>query len=58
MFIQFNAGSGARPKQPTTITAQCHIDNLDERYYQCLITVMEYLEDLSFAVAKRKSDIF
>jgi len=58
MFIQFNAGPGARPKQPTTITPQYRIDNLDERYNQCLITVTEYLEDLSFAVAKRKNDIF
>jgi hypothetical protein len=55
MFIQFNAGLGVRPKQAKTIAAECRIDNLGERYYECFITVMEYLDGLSFVVAKWKN---
>ena len=54
MRIQFYAGLGARTKQPKTIAIQRRIDNLGERYYEGLITAMEYLDNLSFVVAKRK----
>jgi hypothetical protein len=54
MRIQFNAGLGARSKQSRTIAIQRRIDNLDRRYYDCLLTPMEYLDGLSFVVAKRK----
>ncbi|CAF2988800.1 unnamed protein product [Rotaria sp. Silwood2] len=54
MLIQFNAGLGARTKQAKTIAIQRRIDNLDKRYYDGLIDVMEYLNGLSFTVAKRK----
>jgi hypothetical protein len=54
MLIQFNAGLGARTKQAKTIAIQRRIDNLDKRYYDGLINVMEYLDGLSFTVAKRK----
>lgn len=55
MRIQFNAGLGARPKQAKTIAIQRRIDHLNERYYECLMSPMEYLDGLSFAVAKRKT---
>ena len=45
---------GARTKQAKTIAIQRCIDNLDKRYYDGLIDVMEYLNGLSFTVAKRK----
>jgi hypothetical protein len=54
MFTQFSAGLGARPKQAKTIAIQRRIDNLDKRYYDELIGVMEYLNGLSLTVAKRK----
>ncbi|CAF4369903.1 unnamed protein product [Rotaria sp. Silwood2] len=54
MRIQFSAGLGPRPKQAKTIAIQRRIDNLGERYYDCAINAMEYLDGLSFIVAKRK----
>lgn len=54
MRIQFYAGLGARKKQARTIAIQHRISNLNERYYNNLITSMEYLDGLSFVVAKRK----
>lgn len=54
MRIQFYAGLGARIKQPRTIAIQRRIDNLNMRYYDNLITPLEYLDGLSFVVAKRK----
>jgi hypothetical protein len=54
MYVQFNAGLGPRAKQAKTIAIQRRIDNLDRRYYDGLITVMEYLDGLSYTVAKRK----
>ncbi len=54
MSIQFNAGLGTRPKQAKIIAIQRRMDNLTERYYDELISVMEYLDGLSFVVAKRK----
>ncbi|CAF4265967.1 unnamed protein product [Rotaria magnacalcarata] len=57
MNIQFSAGLGARAKQAKTIAIQRRIDCLDKRYYDGLINVMEYLNGLSFTVAKRKNDI-
>ncbi|CAF3800796.1 unnamed protein product [Rotaria sp. Silwood1] len=53
-LIQFNAGLGARTKQAKTIAIQRRIDNLDKRYYDSRVDVMEYLNKLSFTVAKRK----
>ncbi|CAF5166217.1 unnamed protein product [Rotaria sp. Silwood1] len=54
MRIQFSAGLGPRPKQAKTIAIQRRIDNLGKRYYDCAINAMEYLDGLSFVVAKRK----
>ena len=54
MLIQFNAGLGARTKQLKTLSIQRRIDNLDKQYYAWLINVMEYLDGLSYTVAKRK----
>ncbi len=53
-YTQFTAGLGARPKQAKTIAIQRRIDNLGIRYYDGVINVMEYLDGLSFIVAKRK----
>ena len=55
MLIQFNAGLGTRSKQSRAIAIQRRIDNLDMRYYDCLLTLMEYLDGLSFVVAKQKN---
>ncbi len=52
--IQFYAGLGARTKQSRTIAIQRRIDNLNMRFNDGLITPMEYLDGLSFVVAKRK----
>ncbi|CAF4891392.1 unnamed protein product, partial [Rotaria sp. Silwood1] len=54
LSIQFHAGLGTRPKQIKTIAIQRRIDNLSERYYDGVINAMEYLDGLSFIVAKRK----
>ncbi|CAF1524729.1 unnamed protein product [Rotaria sp. Silwood1] len=54
MRIQFSAGLGPRPKQAKPIAIQRRIDNLGERYYDCAINAMEYLDGLSLIVAKRK----
>ena len=54
MYTQINAGLGARSNQAKTIAMQGRIDNLDKQYYDGLIDVMEYLDGLSFTVAKRK----
>ncbi|CAF4880865.1 unnamed protein product [Rotaria socialis] len=52
--IQFYAGLGARPKQAKTIAIQRRIGNLGQRYYDGVISAMEYLDGLSYTVAKRK----
>ncbi|CAF1415442.1 unnamed protein product [Rotaria magnacalcarata] len=52
--IQFYAGLGARPKQAKTIAIQRRIDNIGQRYYDGVISAMEYLDGLSYTVAKRK----
>ena len=54
MYVQFSAGLGSRPKQAKTIAIQRRIDNLGQRYYDGCISAMEYLEGLSFTVAKQK----
>ena len=54
MRIQFYIGLGARTKQPRTIAIQRRVENLDMRYHDSLITPLEYLDGLSFVVAKRK----
>jgi hypothetical protein len=54
MYTQFSAGLSARAKQAKTIANQRRIGTLGERYYDGLINVMEYLDGLSFTVAKRK----
>ena len=51
MYVQFSVGLGSRPKQAKTIAIQRRIDNLRQRYYD---GAMEYLEGLSFTVAKQK----
>ena len=55
MRIQFNASLGARPKQSRIIAIKRCIDHLNERYSECLMSPMEYLEELSYASAQRKS---
>ncbi len=42
MYIDFNAGLGARPMQAKTIAIQRPIDHVRERSYEGLITAMEY----------------
>lgn len=54
MYVQFSAGLGIRPKQTKTLAIQRRIDNLGQRYYDCAISALEYLDGLSFVVAKRK----
>ena len=54
LSIQFHAGLGTRPKPKKTIAIHHRIDNLSERYYDGSISAMEYLDGLSFIVAKRK----
>ena len=58
LSIQFHAGLGTRPKPKKTIAIQRRIDNLSERYYDGSISAMEYLDGLSFIVAKRKKISF
>ena len=53
--ILFNGGLGARSNQSRRIAIQRGIDNLDRRYYDCLLTPMESLDGLAFLVAKRKN---
>ncbi len=48
------AGLSGWVKQAETIAIQRGIDHLGEQYYDSLINVMEYLDGLSFTVAKRK----
>ncbi|CAF1237473.1 unnamed protein product [Rotaria sordida] len=54
MYVQFSAGLGIRQKQAKTIAIQRRIDNLGQRYYDGAISAMEYLDALSFTVAKQK----
>ncbi|CAF4583815.1 unnamed protein product, partial [Rotaria sp. Silwood2] len=54
MYAQFTAGLGIRPKQAKTIAIRRRIDNLGQRYYDGAISVMEYLDGLSFTVARQK----
>ncbi|CAF1543439.1 unnamed protein product [Rotaria magnacalcarata] len=56
--IQFYACLGARPKQTKTIAIQRRIENLGQRYYDGVISAMEYLDGLSYTVAKRKKIAF
>ena len=43
----------SKPEQAKTIAIQRHIDNLDKRYYDELVDVIEYLNGLSLTVVKR-----
>ncbi|CAF4518339.1 unnamed protein product, partial [Rotaria sp. Silwood2] len=54
MYVQFTAGLGIRQKQAKTIAIQRRINNLGQRYYDGAISAMEYLNGLSFTVAKQK----
>jgi len=54
MLTQFNAGLGPRTKQKKTLAIQHRIENLDQRYYEGVIDIMEYLDGLSYTVAKRR----
>ncbi|CAF1192349.1 unnamed protein product [Rotaria magnacalcarata] len=54
MYVQFMAGLGTRSKQAKTVAIQLRIDKLGERYYNVATNAMEYLDSLSFVVAKRK----
>ncbi|CAF4689044.1 unnamed protein product, partial [Rotaria socialis] len=54
MYVQFMAGLGTRSKQAKTVAIQLRIDKLGERYYDGAINTIEYLDGLSFVVAKRK----
>ncbi|CAF3200624.1 unnamed protein product, partial [Rotaria sp. Silwood2] len=54
MYVQFMAGLGTRLKQAKTVAIQRRMDKLGERYYDGTINAMEYLDGLSFVVAKRK----
>jgi hypothetical protein len=53
MRIQF-AILGARAKQVKTIAIQRRIYPLGERYYDGLMSVMEYFDGLSFPVNRKK----
>ncbi|CAM4832775.1 unnamed protein product [Rotaria magnacalcarata] len=53
--IQFYAGLGARPKQAKTIAIQSCIDNLGQRYYDGVISAMEYVDGLSYTVTIESS---
>ncbi|CAM4840208.1 unnamed protein product [Rotaria magnacalcarata] len=54
MYVQFIAGLGTRSKQAKMVAIQRRINKLGERYYNGTINAMEYLDGLSFIVAKRK----
>lgn len=54
MYTQFNGGLGVRTKQKKTVAIQRRIENLDQQYYDGPINLMEYLDGLSFVVAKRR----
>lgn len=54
MYAQFTASLGIRPKQAKPIAIQRRIDSLGQRYYDTAISAMEYLDGLSFTVAKQK----
>ncbi|CAF2972812.1 unnamed protein product [Rotaria sp. Silwood2] len=54
MYVQFMAGLGTRSKQAKTVAIQRRMDKLGERYYDGALNAMEYLDGLSFVVAKRK----
>jgi hypothetical protein len=53
MYTQFNANLGAKAKQATTIAIQYRIDNLNERYHDGLMNVIEYLDGLSLTSSLR-----
>ncbi|CAF1336267.1 unnamed protein product [Rotaria magnacalcarata] len=53
-YVQFMADLGTRSKQAKTIAIQRRMDKLGERYYDGAINAMEYLDGLSFVVAKGK----
>ncbi|CAF5218849.1 unnamed protein product, partial [Rotaria magnacalcarata] len=52
--IQFYAGLGARPEHAKTIAIQRRIDNLGQRYYDGVISVMDYLDGLSYSGKTKK----
>lgn len=54
MRIQFYAGLGTRTKQSRTLAIQRRTDNLNMRYYDNLITSIEYLDGLLYIVEKKK----
>ncbi|CAF2038586.1 unnamed protein product, partial [Rotaria magnacalcarata] len=54
MYVQFIVGLGTRSKQAKMVAIQRRINKLGERYYNGTINAMEYLDGLSFIVAKRK----
>ncbi|CAF4155499.1 unnamed protein product, partial [Rotaria magnacalcarata] len=53
-YVQFMADLGTRSKQAKTIAIQRRMDKLGERYCDGAINAMEYLNGLSFVVAKGK----
>ncbi len=47
-----------QPKEKVSCYLTSHTDNFGDRYYDSLINVMEYLNSLSFTIAKKKQNIF
>ncbi|CAM4798434.1 unnamed protein product [Rotaria magnacalcarata] len=45
---------GARPEHAKTIAIQRRIDNLGQRYYDGVISVMDYLDGLSYSGKTKK----
>ena len=54
MRIKLYVELGARTKQTRTLAIERRIDNLNMRYKDGLISLMEYLDRLSLFVPKRK----
>ncbi|CAF1191409.1 unnamed protein product [Didymodactylos carnosus] len=55
--IQMRAGATGRPKTKKTNCVQRRIDTLGDRYENDEINLEEYLEGLSFVIAKDKTKI-
>ncbi|CAF2711072.1 unnamed protein product [Rotaria sp. Silwood2] len=53
-ILPIERSSCIRQKQAKTIAIQRRINNLGQRYYDGAISAMEYLNGLSFTVAKQK----
>jgi hypothetical protein len=53
MLLQINAGAQGRSKMATTIVIQQSITRLIERYANNEISLQEFLDGLSFTVAKK-----